>query len=733
MWMRVRRGVIAVALLLEAVVLVTAPSAASAATATLTRSYSVSGGALGRYQADVYGSRHGPFSSPAIGDVTGDGVLDEVHANANGFLYIYRADTGALQRKIEVGVGNAVSSPTLTDLNDDGRLDILVGLMPSDEGSAPRTIGGYDGSTGALLFSKKTCTYPGKPCNVFSTIAVGDVDGDLDEDIVATSQDHYLHVWRDDGTYLPGFPIYLRDTTWSSPAIADLDNDGTAEIVMVVDLDKGNCSNDAGLGCSAGQFGSMIWVVESNGAISARRVIQGEVAFSSPAVGDIDGDGFPDIVVGSGNVFRWSGTSGEAERRVSAFNRNLTSLPGWPVTMRNATMASPALVDVDNNGTYEVAVSDSEGWLRVYHPNGVLRWEVCGRDSTSACRDGAYGTTPDTGIYSSPVAADVDNDGDNEIVFNGERRLRVYDGRTGAVEWSHFMYGDPNKLLNQISTPAVFEMDGQARIAYHVLWNFGGGGRDAEDQDGLFLFTSNTALGDSDWPAFRGDPRTRQGSVDPLPVIDVPNTSDGRFVAKAFADLLNRPVDKASQRYWYGYVRAHGRAAFTRGLVFASSCEWSRKVVRDIYLQVLGREPEKAGLDYWTARVCGGMKARDFAASIYGSSEYFNSPDQGGGTAGGYVDELYSDILNRKPDSARSFWIAEVGRRGTASVAKDFYQSDESRRRRVTDQYTYLLGRRPDAQGRAYWAGLLRTADDLELTVFLTSSTEYYTTPCTRC
>lgn len=124
--MRLSRGLFALTVLTGVVAAAVVVPSAGAETALLDRTYSVSGGALGRYQADVYGSRHGPFSSPAVGDVTGDGVLDIVHANANGFLYVYRADSGALRRKIEIGVGNAVSSPTLTDLNDDGRLDILV-------------------------------------------------------------------------------------------------------------------------------------------------------------------------------------------------------------------------------------------------------------------------------------------------------------------------------------------------------------------------------------------------------------------------------------------------------------------------------------------------------------------------------------------------------------------------------------------------------------------------------
>ncbi|NTW40373.1 MAG: DUF4214 domain-containing protein [Cellulomonadaceae bacterium] len=717
---------------------VSAATPSSGAVAAFTRTYaSVAPGTIGAYYTDRYGAAHNGYSSPAVGDVTGDGVLDLVAGQANGYVYVYRASDGAFQRRIQVDPtpGTVISSPTLVDLNGDGRLDIVAGFMPQNEGAATRTIGGFDGATGGVLFSKKTCTWAGAPCNVFSTIAVGDVDGDGAPDLVATSQDHYLHAWHTNGTYLAGFPVRVYDTTWSSPSIVDLDRDGTAEIVVIPDLDSNVCEQSPA-GCSPGQYGSIVRVVESNGVISANRVIQGEITISSPAVGDITGDGYPEIVFTSGSCFRYQTGCGAgsppsygAERLLHVLDRNLNDV-FTPRALKNAAQTSPALLNV-NGGSGEIAVTDNEGWLYLYDTSGNQVWSTCGRSSTSACRTGIYGTTPSIGTDASPVVGDVDNDGKPEIVFQGEAVLRVYDAATGAVEYAHTLYGDPLPVGNQVSSPTIFTMGGVTRIAYHVLFEANGNGaRDGGDRDGMFLFTSTASgVGAYSWPAFRGNATDRHGSMGALPRIDHASTPEGRFIAKAYVDLLGRSVDAGGLRYWYTVVRSSGRASFARQTVYASpSCEWARTVVAGYYTSILGRAPDNTGSEAWTQDLCNRRRlARDVAAFFYGLPEYYNSH---GGTPESFVDAVYPAIMGRSPDAGgRAYWISQVRASGSTAVAATLYQQQEPREFRVKGQYVYLLGREPDAAGRRYWASRLLYQDDLELTIDLVSSQEYYQTP----
>ena len=73
------------------------------ATASFTRTYaSLAPGTIGAYYTDRYGVAHNGYSSPAVGDVTGDGVLDLVAGQANGYVYVYRATDGAFETRIQV-------------------------------------------------------------------------------------------------------------------------------------------------------------------------------------------------------------------------------------------------------------------------------------------------------------------------------------------------------------------------------------------------------------------------------------------------------------------------------------------------------------------------------------------------------------------------------------------------------------------------------------------------------
>lgn len=147
-------------------------------------------------------------------------------------------------------------------------------------------------------------------------------------------------------------------------------------------------------------------------------------------------------------------------------------------------------------------------------------------------------------------------------------------------------------------------------------------------------------------------------------------------------------------------VHAAGPGALTTRL--ALSTEWAGVRIDDLYRRVLGRAPEPGGQSYWLTQLAGGRTLESVAAAFYGSDEYYGIV---GRRPEAYVDSLYRRLLGREPDAGgRAAWIDRL-RQGAprTEVAVAFHGSVESRRQRVDGLYREVLGRPPDTTGRDFW------------------------------
>jgi hypothetical protein len=410
---RTRLSLVLVAVVLSgSLATLTAAQAASASTVSATPSWTDTSNGWDR------------SSSPTIADVNGDGRPEIVIGHQNGLLHVIGGANGRDIPGWPQQAGAAIdSTPAVGDLFNNGQKEVVVGLgslwVRNQQGGVAvfnangslhcrfRTLD--DGSVWANTGVPDGYTEP-----VFSSPAIGDINGDGYPDIVFGSFDS--HIYAIDRNCNKIMDYYVEDSVWSSPALYDVNGDGRMEIFIGSDQAPGGIHNGTG-----GTFRALQW---SPGAPGNAQVLWqhqlNDTVFSSPAVGDIDGDGRPEVVVGGGNFY-----NGSDGRKVFAWHvDDGSSIPGWPVATGGSTMPSPALGDLTGNGVPEVVASSTDGWVRAYNGNGSLRW---------ATHLWAFSPQQAGGPAASPIIADMNGDGRNDVGVGNNYGYFVLNGINGAI------------------------------------------------------------------------------------------------------------------------------------------------------------------------------------------------------------------------------------------------------------------------------------------------------------
>jgi subtilisin family serine protease len=324
-----------------------------------------------------------------------------------------------------------------------------VGLFVSTGSGLTARIAGY-GIDGAPL--------PGWPVLVPGTlvqpaIALGDVTGDGVPDIVATAGDQVV-AYGLDGAVLPGFPVELFPTVLPV-ALADLDGEPGLEIVaaagsfLYVVNGRGVVADHwpvevqltqppvvgrirpFALPTILGVAGSELHAFAPNGTTRWLPRPMGAAATAAPALGDLDGDGSPEVLVAtaapalaafdslgqplvsqgwplalpsaaSGHPLIGPLAAGGAPGVLAfrggalyAFDRDAVALPGWP--RLGAAGAAATLAEIDGDGRSEVLAGTDVRSLFYIHDAGADTWGAAGGWTTARgnfARTGATGPNP---------------------------------------------------------------------------------------------------------------------------------------------------------------------------------------------------------------------------------------------------------------------------------------------------------------------------------------------------
>jgi len=186
----------------------------------------------------------------AVGDWDGDGLDDLFFPVYQGpdRLYRNRGDGTFVDVTADSGLpeGPASSSAVFTDLDGDGRLDLVVGRLLGEPLRAyvQASDGTFTDQTAALGLRYP---YPADACSVVWSLSLGDADNDGDIDLLMGAWRDKLHdgqgfgtlLWRRgrDGTFAAQELPLPRQHYGFTPAVADLDQDGLADLPIASDFE----------------------------------------------------------------------------------------------------------------------------------------------------------------------------------------------------------------------------------------------------------------------------------------------------------------------------------------------------------------------------------------------------------------------------------------------------------------------------------------------------------------
>jgi FG-GAP-like repeat/FG-GAP repeat/FlgD Ig-like domain len=535
-------------------------------------------------------------SVATAGDVNGDGFSDVVvgapgYGNGQadeGRAFVYH---GAAEDPSTTAAWTAESNQasaffghwvgTAGDVNGDGYSDAIVAAWSFDNGQTDEGRAYvYHGSSNGLLASPWTAESNEQASYIWSAATAGDVNGDGYSDVIVGYPEYgpfaegRAVVYHGSPTGLGASPAWDVSANvvgalfgYAVATAGDVNGDGYSDIIVgAYGFSNGQNSEGRAFvyhGSPSGLSTTPAWTAESNQFLA-------EFGYSVSTAGDVNGDGFSDVIVGA---FGWDNPEvNEGEAVVYHGSASgLSASPAWQVESNQSPANFGTMVatagDVNGDGYSDVLVganhfSNGETWegrafLYLGSPGGLFPTANWTAESNQA--NGFFGNALGT-------AGDVNGDGYSDVIIGAygydndqlsEGRAWIYYGSPGSILTGPAWIGESNQELAHFgwSTATAGDVNGDGFSDVIIGAQDYSNGQDDEGRAYVYYGGKNDGL----------DRRPRQGRVHsaaPIALLGI-SDSNSSFTLKV---LGRTPAGRGDVRLEYE-VKPHDVAFDGNGLV----------------------------------------------------------------------------------------------------------------------------------------------------------------------
>lgn len=420
-------------------------------------------GKTGVVEANFDTDEFGPYSrNISMADTDGDGYV-EIYMNHPGISRYDLTPGGQLVKQWQAP-GGGYEQPNITDFDEDGLPEIFMNN------------GIFDAATGQTFVAENnginmgTITYPAGNSGSAAVDVLPDnfCPNCTGKELIVGNQVYSVGINRS------GFSLIRREVQANGGAdgytsIADFDLDGDLDAAILYTTDLPNFSSTRNV---------VIWDIQTPNLLSP--VYSWDNMFNRVAhlsVGDVTGDGKPEIAISSYSTIRCIGLDASGNWQEYFVNNNND----------RSGMSGCAMFDFDADGRMEVYHRDERDLRIIEGSTGRVLFET-------PCVSG-------TG-YDIPTVADIDGDGEAELVCSCNGNVQAFEPNPGTWAltrpvWNQLLYNVVN-VNDDLTIPPVQQLHHLPGANHEFNFYIGQfGTKEHQASDLQVTFIEQTCLTDS--------------------------------------------------------------------------------------------------------------------------------------------------------------------------------------------------------------------------------------------